>query len=418
MIEGTKLRSFPFTFAWGMMIAGVAGNQNSSSHFADIGNDEGRYLNALSATHRGRAHGAHRKIQEFGFIRPPSKDPAPAARIRSDPCSPQREPSAVQESGDERARPSSRDQTGAHDHWRSTIMEIHFMSGQGRPLYRLGQAKFELWCRQYSPQGALRFNGGCPQSTQEGPYYTEYFVAYSGGKKVFESDGVYKPGSICAICEIFIFEYRNAKYIIVSDWTGGQKCCGQWYMFRLDRGELKPMEQVVVDSLNGFPSEINLEMRKGRLYLVLRDAIRWFYGQVGLYGYQYPLFSFHQHYAIKGDQLLKRDIDFQDEYRQRAQQVGEELEALAEKLQGSNEEDKPVLRPAGRWISLLGEKTVNLILAGEAERAWEEFDQTFNWFSTLSPPLNNEGEEIDPKKVREEILKALHRDLLRGHRHR
>jgi len=273
----------------------------------------------------------------------------------------------------------------------SIITDINFVEGE----YKIDGAKLELWC----DYDGVRSNEKCPE--KEGEIYKEYFVVSDKGQEVYESPRVYQSSLSCTICKLFTFDYKNNKYIISTDWSGGNKCCANWYIFRLDKNNnlkfIKLFE--ALGAANAWPTEENLKETNGKLYLVMRDER---FSPFSITGYYYYVrASFLQHYLIENDDLLRRNTDFKEEYIREATDADNKLQNLiSEKIKMEGKIDFLDGFP------LLLDKVVNYILAGENEKAWQGFEDIFAKFS-LPLPSETGGEKADPKIIKEMIIEKM-----------
>ncbi|GBD34331.1 hypothetical protein HRbin35_00041 [bacterium HR35] len=101
-----------------------------------------------------------------------------------------------------------------------------------------------------------------------------------------------------------------------------------------------------------------------------------------------------EYYLIDNGKFIERNQDFKSEYLEKAEKFKKELQ----EKHWQN----------GDWILTLLNKTLNLIFAGEEEKAWREF---FEDFQSLSQAYPFEGiEKINPDKIKEEIQKNIARE--------
>lgn len=273
----------------------------------------------------------------------------------------------------------------------SIITDINFVEGE----YRIDGAKFELWC----DYDGGRSNERCPE--KEGEIYKEYFVASNKGQEVYESLRVYQSPWSCTICKLFTFDYKNNKYIILTDWSGGNKCCANWYIFRLDKNNDLKFIKLFGDlgTAIAHPTEESLKEKNGKLYLVMQDERFSPFYMTGYYYYVRVIFP--QYYLIEKDDLLRRNADFKEEYTREATDADNKLQNLiSEKIKMGKKIDFLDGFP------LLLDKVVNYILAGENEKAWQDFEDIFAKFSLLSPSETG-GEKADPKIIKEMIIEKM-----------
>ncbi|MER3570479.1 MAG: hypothetical protein C4348_02690, partial [Patescibacteria group bacterium] len=99
----------------------------------------------------------------------------------------------------------------------------------------------------------------------------------------------------------------------------------------------------------------------------------------------------NEYYFIDNGLFIKNNSKFKDEYFKEALKYNEILQK--ENWKEHN------------WLSPLLSKTINLIFAGEEERAWREFFEDFAKFSQKYPIKGIEKE--DPNKIKKEIQKQL-----------
>lgn len=227
--------------------------------------------------------------------------------------------------------------------------------------YRIGTAKFKIFPKLKNQFG--------------------YFEAYNKGKKIYKSEPIYR------IHELLAFEYKNNKYIILTEYCGGAHGGYNEYVFILDKNN--ELKLIKVFYLGNSPiSEKNLLFKNGGLYLYYLDGrFNYFYSCLA------DSISFKQYFLIKNDNLIRSNGDFKKEYLKEASDYEKRLEELYQKLSSmSKEAQKKVSFEV--WFRLLLGKTVNYLLAREEKKAWEDFDETFDKFSLISASPPKEKNEI------------------------
>ncbi|GIW65455.1 MAG: hypothetical protein KatS3mg096_516 [Candidatus Parcubacteria bacterium] len=98
-----------------------------------------------------------------------------------------------------------------------------------------------------------------------------------------------------------------------------------------------------------------------------------------------------EYFLIDNGKFIKSNQDFKSKYLEKAEKYEEELQK--KNWQNDN------------WLLPLLNKTLNLIFAGEEEKAWREFFEDFQNFSQVYPL---EGlEKINPNKIKAELQKII-----------
>ncbi len=210
-----------------------------------------------------------------------------------------------------------------------------------------------------------------------------YFEAYNKGEKIYASEPIYM------IMDLFSFRYKENKYIVVSDYSGGAHCCSEAYVFLLDKdNDLKLIETLPLG--NTSISEDSLIMEDDDLYLaVFDDRFAYFYT---FYANSY---FFVRYLKVEDDKLISSNDAFQESYLEEAVRCEGELE---EQLK-TGEDDFEFYSPFLVCI------TVNYMLAGQEAKAW----QKFNEYSS-EVPLTYYGGAIDLeefKKGLEDMMRSL-----------
>lgn len=114
----------------------------------------------------------------------------------------------------------------------------------------------------------------------------------------------------------------------------------------------------------------------------------------------YPLAGYYslgnEYYLLDNGRLVKSNLEFKQEYLKESARYDKILQE-----NGWKEND---------WSSSLLSRTLNLIFAGEEEKAWQEFFEDFAKFFQKYPLP--EIEKIDPNKIKEEIQKQLKESIV------
>lgn len=206
-----------------------------------------------------------------------------------------------------------------------------------------------------------------------------YFEAYNKGEKIYTSEKIY------SISGFLVFKYKDNKYIIIKEDSGGAHCCFNYYVFLLNEHELKLIK--IFDLGNGYIPWNRLLEKDNKLYLAVKDD-RFAYFHVCFA----DSYFFNRYYLIKGEELIERNIDFKEELIAEALKCENELNEII-----NNEiinKDAPA--NYGLWMRLFLGKTVNYILAGEPEKANENLEALEKYYTTFyaSRGLREVMEEI------------------------
>ena len=244
--------------------------------------------------------------------------------------------------------------------------EMSFWEENSVKEYKIGTADFKI----YPPN---------KESYQFG-----YFEAYNNGEKIFSSEPVYQ------ISDLLSFEYKNNKYIIVSDYSGGAHCCFLEYIFILDKdNNLKLIKNIPAG--NTHISGNNLILKEKKLYIVNSDdRFAYFYtAYAGSYFFQ-------RYFRINEDDLIESNLDFKDKYLKEAEDCEKDLN---EKLQ--TEEGYELLFPE------LTCKVINYLIAGENQKAWDKFEEYFNEIAVKDEYFGFELRGKDSGAVKKEIIEKM-----------
>jgi len=254
----------------------------------------------------------------------------------------------------------------------SILDELNFIGEKSVKEYKIGSALFKIF-----PQLEMNFG---------------YFEAYNNkGQRIYASQPVY------AISNLLSFEYKNNKYIMISEYSGGAHCCFTTYIFMLDtENNLK-----LIDTLNLGNTSIkrdNLLSKSGKLYLlVYDDRFAYFYTPYA------GSYFFKKYYLIEEDKLTIKNSDFKEKYISEAIRCKTELNNQFEKLsKGEIATSSFSFELSSPYLVCL---TANYILAGEEETAWQELHEIYSAYPFLIRFVSEEKFAKEIKEKMEEYLK-------------
>ena len=202
-----------------------------------------------------------------------------------------------------------------------------------------------------------RFNIGTAEFVIYAPDFETfefgYFEAYNNGEKVYSTAPLYM------IMDLLAFEYNENKYIIISEYSGGAHCCFEEYIFFLDKNnDLELIE--ILDLGNAHILEDSLFMENDDLYIkIFDDRFAYFYTPY------VNSYFFIQYLKIEQDNLIASNNNFQEDYLKEAVRCENNLK---EQLEQEIEEFE-------NYSPLLVCITVNYLLAGQEQKAWQKFEQ-------------------------------------------
>lgn len=254
----------------------------------------------------------------------------------------------------------------------SIIDELNFIKEKSVKEYKIGTALFKIF-----PQLEMNFG---------------HFEAYNNkNQRIYSSEPVY------AISDLLSFEYKNNKYIVLQEYSGGAHCCFRAFIFILDaENNLNLIE--TLDLGNASISKDNLLYKDGKLYLLVDDdRFAYFYTPYA------GSYFFKKYYLIEGDKLIIKNSDFKEKYINEAAGCKNELNSYFEKLTKGEVSDSSfgfeLLSP---YLTCL---TANYILAGEEERAWQELGEIYSAHPFLIKWVSEETFKKGIKDKMEEYLK-------------
>lgn len=232
------------------------------------------------------------------------------------------------------------------------------------------------------------------------------YLLYEKGMKELEKT---RPGiTESLVSDSFGFSYKNNKYVVSFDYTGGAHCCFRWFVLRVDENnslEYIPTNTPIVPIGNFYPQgEENLIEKNGKLYLSsIDDRFSYFCGTYA----SSPFFN--RYFLIEKDKLILSNTDFKKEFINKAIEAENKLWKFYEEVKAtSKEEIEKRSYSFEYWCPFLVERTVNYIVAREDSKAWENWDEIFDKFSSLSPSLIKWNTSIaNSKNVREKILEYM-----------
>ncbi len=205
-----------------------------------------------------------------------------------------------------------------------------------------------------------------------------YFEVYNKGEKVYTSTPLYM------VLDILAFKYQWNKYIIVSDYSGGAHCCFSEYIFCLgENNELKFIGSLDLGETHIL--EESLIMKGKNLYIkIFDDRFAYFYTPY------VSSYFFSQYLEVEDDQFIINNVDFEKDYLEEAFNCENDLEEqLAEQETEEFENYSPLL------VCI----TINYLLAGQEEEAWQKFEHY-----SVQVPLNYYGGLVDLKQFKQDLI--------------
>lgn len=258
-------------------------------------------------------------------------------------------------------KPEDEEDTEDTSDWKNfSILETGEISYDEEYRYEISTAEFVIY-----PPDLETFEFG-------------YFEVYNKGEKVYTSTPIYM------ILDILAFSYQWNEYIIVSEYSGGAHCCFSEYIFYLGKNnELK-----FIGTLNLGETHIleeSLVMKGKKLYIkIFDDRFAYFYSPY------FNSYFFAQYLEVQDDQIIINNIDFHQDYIEEAFICENDLEEQLAKQETEEFED---------YSSLLVCITVNYLLAGEEEEAWQKFEQY-----SVQVPLNYYGDLVDLEQFKQDLI--------------
>ncbi len=231
--------------------------------------------------------------------------------------------------------------------------------------------------------------------------FETYFEIYSKRKRVFKSKNSYN------IYNIFVFEYNENKYLVITDFSGGTHCCFTSYLFLIDKNENVKLVKRFGEGDNPNALEpISFFIKNNKLYVSWLDP-RFQYFENLAFAYSTEAF-FERFFLIEKEKVVEVSKDFKDDYIKKALKYEKEIKDIIEL---ATKRDKEKLKEEKyilwqEWFSKLLAKTVNLIMAGEKEKAFREFDKNFEEFYSL---FNIYYESQLKEKIKKEIFKKMNK---------
>ena len=204
-----------------------------------------------------------------------------------------------------------------------------------------------------------------------------YFEAYNNGEKVYSTTPLYM------IMDLLAFEYNGNKYIIISEYSGGAHCCFEEYIFLLDKNN--DLELIgILDLGNTHILEDSLFMEDDDLYIkIFDDRFAYFYTPY------VNSYFFIQYLKIEQDNLIASNNNFQEDYLKEAIRCEDNLK---EQLEQEIEEFES-------YSPLLVCITVNYLLAGQEQKAWQEFEQY-----SVQVPLEHYGTSVNLEDFKQGLI--------------
>lgn len=207
--------------------------------------------------------------------------------------------------------------------------------------------------------------------------------------------------------------YKDKKYIFSYDYSGGAHCCFSWYIFKVNEDNYlerieptNPQGEKLRVTIGGNigPGKDNFILKNNKLYLVVVDD-RFAYDCGSYVGSPF----FKRYFLIEEDKLILNNTDFKEEFIKTAIEDEGGLQDFYERMQlMTPEEIKKEMYSFDQWCPLLVRRTVNYLVAGEDKKAWENLDETFDKFSSISSELLKlYGKETTPEEIRTLINKKM-----------
>ena len=239
-----------------------------------------------------------------------------------------------------------------------------------------------------------------PNSSKRFGSRDAYFEIYSKGRRVFKSEKSY------FIQTIFAFEYNENKYLVINyDPSGGMHCCFTPYIFLIDKNDnVKLIKKFQEIDISTYLDPVNFFIKNNKLHVFWSDPRFTFFD--GLAFAYSP--SFKRFFLIENEKVIEVSKDFKEDYLKEASEYEKEIRNIirsAKKMSKEKlREEKDILYQ--KWFSRLLAKTVNLIMAGEKEKAFKEFDKSFEEFYSLSKSYY-ESRFKEKDKIKKEILEMM-----------
>lgn len=233
----------------------------------------------------------------------------------------------------------------------------------------------------YDDEGEYRFNTGTAEFVVYPPnletFEFGYFEAYNNGEKVYSTTPLYM------ITDLLAFEYNGNKYIIISEYSGGAHCCFEEYIFLLDKNN--DLELIgILDLGNAHILEDSLFMKDENLYIkIFDDRFAYFYTPY------ISSYFFIQYLKIEQDNLIASNNNFQEDYLKEAIRCENNLK---EQLEQEIEEFES-------YSPLLVCITINYLLAGQEQEAWQKFEQY-----SVQVPLGRYGTSVNLEDFKQGLI--------------
>jgi hypothetical protein len=262
--------------------------------------------------------------------------------------------------------------------------------------------RFSLWDEPYLREyeiGNVKIKV-LPNSSKRLGSRDAYFEIYSKDRRVFKSEKAY------FISNIFALEYNENKYLVINyDPSGGMHCCFTPYIFLIDKNDnVKLIKKFREIDISTSLDPINFFIKNNKLYVSWSDPRFTFFD--GLAFAYSP--TFERFFLIENEKVIEVSKDFKEDYLKEASEYEKEIRNIigsAKKMSKEKlREEKDILYQ--KWFSRLLAKTVNLIMAGEKEKAFKEFDRSFEEFYSLSKSYY-ESRFKEKDKIKKEILERM-----------
>jgi hypothetical protein len=273
--------------------------------------------------------------------------------------------------------------------------------GENIEEYMIDTAKFEIIPKREEEWKGIK-------------WIEKSYIAYNKDEKIFDPE---EDDFWCHSPEVELsaFEYKNNKYIFLSCGNPAEHCCFVQDIFILDKNnELKFLKRLFTNN-----AKLNLVEKNDKLYIQIVDLVFEQFYSSNSPGILTPVINY---LAIEDDNIAPQNIDFEEEYIAKAIDAEIRVEELYQTFKIMGKEKLKELGcayyeqwfPEYGWSPTLLQRTVNYILIGEENKAWQYFDETFDKFSAISEALIT---DCYKRIVKPELLKEGIKENIELHLH-
>lgn len=197
--------------------------------------------------------------------------------------------------------------------------------------------------------------------------------------------------------KLYAIKHGDTGYLFIEMWTGGMHCCFPVSVYSVSSSRTQHLKTFELGHAN-FDPERDLFTRSGHLYYRMLDT-RFAYFHVS---FASSIF-YDRYFRITPDHITERNQRFRDAYLAKAKR---HRECFMDVINASNEKyDSSIVDTAMEsWLPQLLGYTVNLIMAGKSERAWDGFHRLYGKMRSRHPTW---VEDTQPSELKRAIQSKL-----------